>query len=412
VFFHVIFLVMFAGRVRSLFSAVFFAFLLTATQGLAQDQGAVTKQLRAVQSACEKKFDPKTDHFPSQAKLRYAKRFSVSYHGYYKHVTVNQPWVGSKEKFEYLLLSCGAPRPKGYPGATVIDIPVKNIAALSTTQISLIEMLGEGDKINGVSDIRWVYSEGLRKRYRLQKISELGFETGLDLERILMLNPDLVFINGIDESIIKAVNEIRQSKSTAVVFAEYMEEEPLGRTEWVKFVSLFLNLESKAESRFSKVEKPYLELKKKVLKTKRKPSVFTGVEHQGTWYLPGMKSFISNLIKDAGASYVFRENNYPGARNYDFEWVYDKAGQADFWINTDQWKTMADVLRADERYALFKAFKTRRIYNNNLRLNRFGGNDYWEGALVKPHLVLEDLVGIFHPDLVPEGTLNWYHRLQ
>ena len=38
------------------------------------------------------------------------------------------------------------------------------------------------------------------------------------------------------------------------------------------------------------------------------------------------------------------------------------------------------------------------MYNNNNRVNNFGGNDYWESGVVSPQLVLKDLVKIFYPD--------------
>ena len=40
-----------------------------------------------------------------------------------------------------------------------------------------------------------------------------------------------------------------------------------------------------------------------------------------------------------------------------------------------------------------------------------GGGDYWESGVANPHLVLADLIKIFHPDLLPEHTLHYYRRL-
>ncbi|BAL99694.1 MAG: hypothetical protein KatS3mg049_2263 [Caldilinea sp.] len=51
------------------------------------------------------------------------------------------------------------------------------------------------------------------------------------------------------------------------------------------------------------------------------------------------------------------------------------------------------------------------MYNNNARLNEYGGNDYWEGGLANPDVVLADLIKIFHPELLPDHELVYYRKL-
>jgi iron complex transport system substrate-binding protein len=45
-------------------------------------------------------------------------------------------------------------------------------------------------------------------------------------------------------------------------------------------------------------------------------------------------------------------------------------------------------------------------------LNDIGANDYWESGSVNPHLILADLITIFHPDLLPGHQLVYYKQLQ
>ena len=73
---------------------------------------------------------------------------------------------------------------------------------------------------------------------------------------------------------------------------------------------------------------------------------------------------------------------------------------------------MRDGLAVDERFAQFKAFQQGNVYNSNARLNRYGGDDYWESGLANPHIILADLIKIFHPELVPEHELVYYHQLK
>jgi iron complex transport system substrate-binding protein len=107
------------------------------------------------------------------------------------------------------------------------------------------------------------------------------------------------------------------------------------------------------------------------------------------------------------------DDDSAGSLRLDFEAVFERAREANFWlINTIGWTRIQDVLAADERYANFAALQPGRVYNNNARVNVHGGNDYWETGVASPHLVLADLIRIFHPEMLPEHELIWYRPLQ
>ena len=63
------------------------------------------------------------------------------------------------------------------------------------------------------------------------------------------------------------------------------------------------------------------------------------------------------------------------------------------------------------KFADAKAVNEKTVYNNNLRLTPTGGNDYWESAVVRPDVVLRDLIHIFHPELVTD-SLYYYRHLE
>ncbi|HEY6899767.1 MAG TPA: hypothetical protein VI233_03955, partial [Puia sp.] len=88
-----------------------------------------------------------------------------------------------------------------------------------------------------------------------------------------------------------------------------------------------------------------------------------------------------------------------------------EALKAPFWLNQGSVKSKADILAVDGRFAQFNSFKTGNIYNNTLRTNDIGSNDYWESGLVNPQLILADLIRILHPDLLPKDSLYYYKRL-
>jgi len=60
--------------------------------------------------------------------------------------------------------------------------------------------------------------------------------------------------------------------------------------------------------------------------------------------------------------------------------------------------TLAELISTDSRFATFLQVQKKAIFNNNLQVSTGGGNDYWERGVVRPDLILADLVKIFHPE--------------
>jgi len=73
---------------------------------------------------------------------------------------------------------------------------------------------------------------------------------------------------------------------------------------------------------------------------------------------------------------------------------------------------MDELISADSRFAAFPQVIKKCIFNNNLRLSPGGGNDYWERGVVRPDLILSDLVKIFHPDIDSSKVYNFYKKIE
>ena len=96
----------------------------------------------AVRAECVETWDPEVDYFPHKAGLRHAESFAIEYFGHYKVVTVHTPWPGAEEgRALPARPSAAPPRPDGYDGVQRITIPIRRLAALSTTQLPHLELL-------------------------------------------------------------------------------------------------------------------------------------------------------------------------------------------------------------------------------------------------------------------------------
>ena len=350
------------------------------------------------------------DYFDEKVTIEYSTAFDVEYHNNYKIVTVSKPWPGAKSGFTYLLVQRGTTAPQGIAADKVIEIPIRSIVTMSTSYLPCMEELGVLETLAGHESFAWVYSEAVRDRIASGEMKEVGSGPTVNIELLLEMEPDLIMTYGIGNEW-DTHPKLEEAMLPYVVNAEWNEKTPLGRAEWIKYVSLFYNKEAEAAAYFTSVVEEYTALLQKASATE-KPSVFAGTPYQGTWWMSGGGSFAAQLFADSGAAYVWAGDDSTGSLMLDIETVFEKAGGADYWINTGYWNSLADAKAADERFTEFKAYKTGMMYNNNMRMSPGGGNDYFESAPVNPNRVLADLIKIFHPELLPDHELYYYKKLE
>ena len=95
-----------------------------------------------------------------------------------------------------------------------------------------------------------------------------------------------------------------------------------------------------------------------------------------------------------------------------FEQVYQRAANADFWINPGTADGLGQIASADTKFKLFKAFKTGKVFNATKRLSAGGGMDIWETGTYTPNIVLRDLALIFHSHEQLDERLYYYKQLK
>ncbi len=354
------------------------------------------------------------DGFPEKAHLHYARGFTIEYHDTYKVVEVLTPWTGARETFRYVLVPRGMPAPGDIGNAQVVEVPIRTIAVLSTTHLPHLERLGVLNSLIAMATPDRAYSPVVRQRVADGKVAEVGRGGALNLERVLALTPDLVMATGQANPQGNAHPALLRAGIRVAINSEYVEPTLLGRTEWIKFTSAFFNKEGLAERLFGDIVARYDTYKvlTQSLPADRRPTVFGGSLFRGTWNMAGGNSWVAQLLRDAGANYLWAEDNTERSLPLSFEQVYERASQADFWLTErNEWRTLRDVLAADERYSGFKAFQQGKVYNRNARLSPTGSNDYWEAGMVEPDVLLADIIKILHPDLLPDHSLKYFQKL-
>jgi len=361
---------------------------------------------------CVTQYNPDVDYFPDKVQFDYAEGLTVEYFNHYKVVTVLNPWAGAEQTFQYVLVQCGTPAPDGYPEAQVIQAPVESVIALSTTLLPGLRDLDLLDRLVAVEEFDYVNTEAVRERIEAGAIAEVGSSPNMNMELVLDHDPDLVMTFAYGSPDYDNHPKLLEAGLSTAVTAGYMETSPLGRAEWLKFTALFFNKETQASELFAEIAERYVELAALAADVDERPTVLTGINRGDAWRVSGGNSYFAQYLADAGADYLWADDESIGSVPLDFEAVYERAADADYWLpNTGRWTTLADVANEDPRYEGFAAYENGRIYNNNGRVNEFGGNDYWESGVAHPDLILADLIAIFHPDLLPEHELLFFRHV-
>lgn len=342
-----------------------------------------------------------------------AERFTLDKKNGYTVLKIINPWQGAKNvNQEHYLVKRGYDLPAGIDSSLIIYVPVKKIICMSTTHIAMISALGEENTISGMSGTGFIFEKKVVEKVEKGLIEDVGYEANLNKELILKIAPDLVMIYGIGSESAGYVGKIDELGIKVVYNADYLETDPLSKAEWIKLFGALYCKESLADSIYDAEVQTYNNLKTFITRhISVRPKVLLGLPYKDTWYVSPGNSFISKMINDAGGEYLWQSSRSPVSMPLGIENVYLRALTADFWMNIGSVKTKDEITMVDKRLEDLPCFRNGNLYNNNNRITMNGGNDYWESGSVYPHIILNDLALILHPELFSNNELFFYRKL-
>ena len=347
------------------------------------------------------------------ALVEYARGFTMKKHGDVTLLTVSNPWQGAQNViYRYALCPKGKAIPPEYSQYTVIHTPVERVVCLSTTHVAMISALGKASSIKALSNTAFVSDTSVRKAIDNGLVADIGYEQGLNFEKIISLKPDVIFAYSVGGEISGVMARLVDLGQKVVFNGEYLEQTSLGKAEWLKFMAAFYDYEAQAAEQFNTIRDEYQSLCLLVKDREYRPKILCGLPWQGTWYIPGGKSWMAAMIADAGGDYIWKENRSHEGIPINIETIFHQGGMADLWINTDAARSLAEIRSVDERLSLIKPFRAGAVYNNCARTRTGGGNDFLESGAVNPHVILKDMIRIFHPDLLTDYQLHYYMKLE
>lgn len=368
--------------------------------------------------------------------MKYAELLTIVKHndGAYTEAIIENPWKKGTTLHKYILV------PKGKEGdetvarlkddirenatlqmgshCDIVRTPLESNVVFTAPHCQLMYELGCKNAITGVCDKDYINIPDIKERVKLSDgkastsdtdkvIIDCGSSMQPDIERIIALKPEGLLISPFENS--GGYGKLDKLHIPIIETADYMETSPLGRAEWLKFYGLLFKSEERSDSLFSSIEKEYLALKAEAAKLPQGLSILTERKMGSVWYVPGGKSTMGILLKDANAKYIFADDTHSGSLAYGPERILSKGTQIDVWaFKYFGGKALSknDLLAEYEGYKVLKAFNSNSIYQVDTSTQ-----PYFELTSFHPEILLREFIILAHPKATQFGKLRFYQHL-
>lgn len=353
-------------------------------------------------------------------RFEYARHLKIVKYQGYSIATLTDPWKQGKILHTYALV------PKGKAGdeickafssdnnqeVTIVRTPITRSVVFTTVHCALLYDLKAESAIKGVCDLQYISIPDVQQRAKLpisdaHHVVDCGNSMSSNVEKIIDLKPEAIMVSPFENS--GGYGKLDKLHIPLIEMADYMEESSLGRAEWMKFYGMLFGREKAADSLFNEVKSNYEQLKQKAQTAKQTRSVFTERMMGNVWYVPGGRSVIGGLLRDARAQYVFANDTHSGSVALSFESVLDRAGKADIWLfkYNEHPSTLQELLKENAGYGEFKAVKTHQVFACDCT-----HRPYYEEVSFHPDRLLSDVIQIVHPDIAGFAPMHYYQRLK
>lgn len=320
---------------------------------------------------------------------------------------IADPWNSGRRLAAYALVDRNKDIPQGLDEEfTVVAVPLQRSVIFSSTNSAAIAELGALNAIAAVADGNFYSPSDTVARLIAQgRISDIGSSMSPDPEKIVNLEPDALLVSPFQN----AGHGVLEDLGVPVIeCADYMENSPLARAEWILFLGELYGNRQLARDIFTQVSTDYEALTFKAALSSYRPLVLPELVVSGVWYVPGGQSYMATMFADAGAAYPWADDSSTGSLQLSIEQVIDKASDADIWImrNFAPLRSNADLLVLSPLYSEFKAFREGRVYNCDT-----SSRPIFNDIAFHPERVLLDFIIIFHPELFPGLECTYYQNL-
>jgi iron complex transport system substrate-binding protein len=285
-----------------------------------------------------------------------------------------------------------------------ITVPANRIVVFSSTHAALMDRLEITDKIVGVAwgnTYEW-FIPSIKKGLDDGTIQDIGISNNPDYEKIVALNPDLVILNGGTGLWEKHAKKLDELGIPYVVNSEWLEDDPLGRFEWIKFFAILTNTEEKATKIYNIAKAETNTILEKTSSLESPKVLWAGI-FQGTVFVPRSDSYVGAIIKEANGNYVFDDINGTGGAQINIEEMIYRGKEADVWIfSSDLINSTKDIISI---HPLLK--ELRPVQNCNV----YSFQPWYWQRLDKYEEFVKDVAAILHPQESSDYQLTQFRKV-
>ncbi len=192
--------------------------------------------------------------------------------------------------------------------------------------------------------------------------------------------------------------------------------------------------------------------------------ILVNIPYKDQWFIPGQENYLSHLVRDAGGEILGSEPGTSISGQISVERAYSLSKEASLWLNVGWCRTLDQLLSVNplfgdflmniQKNAAANGFGSagssdsvgssasvdgfvsagdsasvggsasgdesthadgqaspQVVWNDNSRQNAKGGNDFWESGVVRPDLILRDLIRILSGS-TPVTQLTYYQPVE
>ncbi|MBE6269751.1 MAG: ABC transporter substrate-binding protein [Prevotella ruminicola] len=336
--------------------------------------------------------------------FKYATQISIEKFDGYTVATIKNPWKEGMVLHRYVMIPADQEVPNHIPSGTIVRTPLKRAVMFTTMHCAMLMEFGKQSCISGVADLKYIKIPWIQEQVAKGRITDVGDGMSPVIEKIIDEHPDALFLSPFENS--GGYGKLEEINIPIIECADYMEASPLARAEWLRFYGMLFGCEERADMLFQSVDNSYQQLKALAAKAKTKPSVLVDKVTGSVWYVPGGKSTIGQMIKDANGQYAWADDEHSGSISLPFETVLERAGDADVWLfrySSDHDITYDELLSEHHGYNQINAFKQQTAYGCNVENSLF-----YEESPFHPERLLGDFIHILHPELEIMDSMRYF----
>ena len=361
--------------------------------------------------SCGGKFTPATNDEGDTLVFKYARMIHVVQHEGYTDVTIDNPWKEGRVLHRYRLVPSAATQSQPTvkdDGFTLVRVPLQRSVVFTSVHAALLQQLGASSQVAGVADLKYMKVPYVQEGVRTGRIADCGDGMSPVIEKIIDAEADAILLSPFENS--GGYGRLEDINIPLIECAEYMEQSPLARAEWIRFYGLLYDRQRQADSIFAIVDSNYGLLKKVATTSRINPTVLMDKQTGSVWYVPGGRSTIGRMLQDARCNYPYAADEHSGSLALPFESVLEKCGEADVWLfryDSEQPMTRARLMTEQPGYQQLRPVKTGRLYGCNVMTSMF-----YEESPFRPDYLLQDFIQILHPDIPNLLPLRYYQKVE